>query len=139
MTIKERAEALRALYAANPELFTEFIQSLADSVGMQGPATQLGSFNCPHCGVQFSVVSTARSSGGTSSRRRSSLKGSVNPLLVRLAKVKGVMVGDIHKQFSKQIGSRAKKMTRDEIRQSKIDWMKSELARLEGGRKTSAM
>jgi Flp pilus assembly CpaE family ATPase len=60
----------------------------------------------------------------------------VNPLLVRLAKQKGVMVGDVHMEFTKTLGSKAKSLTKEEIREKKIEWMKAELARL--GKKGNA-
>lgn len=135
---KRKASALKALYAANPEMFGEFIQSLAESVGLPAAGQELSTFTCPSCGSGFSISAKSSSTPRVRQATRTRRGGSVNPLLVKLAKKKGVMVGDVHNEFSKHLGSQVKGMNKDAIRQKKIEWMKAELSRLEKKRRAAA-
>jgi hypothetical protein len=38
------------------------------------------------------------------------------------------MVGDVHKEFSKTMGSKIKGLRKDEIREKKHEWIRSQLA-----------
>jgi hypothetical protein len=56
----------------------------------------------------------------------------------KLARQKGMMVGGVHKEFSKAMGSRLKGLSKEEFRIKKHDWIKSELAKGRTKKKTAA-
>jgi hypothetical protein len=53
----------------------------------------------------------------------------LNDLLIELARMRRTTTGTINGQFKKIMGRKIKKLDKREQRQTKVEWLKSELAK----------
>ena len=72
------------------------------------------------------MVLSLQTRGGTGARKRPS-KGTTFALILELAKLRGVMVGDINREFTKRLGRSAKTITKEAYRSKKEKWLKQEI------------
>ncbi len=126
----EKISGLKKLFEAHPELLQGFLRELGIKETVPEPA---GTFMCPNCAasIQFSISpgnSHRRGSGsaaGGDVRRQTE----VNTLVIQLARLRGTMTGKIHAEFTKKLGPQAKKITRQQYRTRKEQWLRAEITK----------
>jgi hypothetical protein len=136
---------LKALYQEDPNIVQSVLKALNDELNITANAP-LVSFECPNCDTPITVSVGAAPSrrsrriGGPAKRRKSNFASGLNLLVLRAAKLRGTMVANIHSDFTRLIGGKAKARTmpKEVYRQRKERWLKSEIAKYSRRRKISA-
>ena len=132
-------KALRALKDANPRLFAQFMDLLAEDLGI-GAESSSGSLTCPNCSAEFQVslssspsrtAQTRQPRGGRGQRRRNwnPKPKSLFNLLVTLAKIRRTTTGGVSAEFNRTMRSKVKGLSAAEVREVKIKWLNDEIAK----------
>lgn len=133
-------KALKALKDANPRLFSQFMDLLAEDLGIGGEGSA-GTLTCPNCRAEFEVMlnAAARSQQTRQSKSRGARPGrrrNWNPkpkslfnLLVTLAKIRRTTTGGVSAEFNRTMRSKMKGLSTAEIRELKIKWLTDEIAK----------
>lgn len=143
-TLQEKSiimnKALKALKDANPRLFSQFMDLLAEDLGIGGEGSA-GTLTCPNCRAEFGVMlnAAARSQQTRQSKSRGARPGrrrNWNPkpkslfnLLVTLAKIRRTTTGGVSAEFNRTMRSKMKGLSTAEIRELKIKWLTDEIAK----------
>jgi hypothetical protein len=135
-------KALKALKEANPRLFTQFMDLLAEDFGIGGD-TLAGTLTCPNCQSEFQVALNSASAQGAQPRQTRRRKDATvarrrnwNPkpkslfnLLVTMAKIRKTTTGGVSAEFNKTMRSRIKGLKPADVREVKIKWLQDEIAK----------
>lgn len=123
--------ALENLRRSNPRAFDQFMKALSDDLGVGA-----SSFTCPNCHAKLEIVVAeaggrrGRPAAGVARARKSTRAADgLNDLLIELARMRRTTTGTINAQFKKTMGRKIKKLDKREQRQTKVEWLKSELAK----------
>lgn len=122
----EQINGLKKLFQTYPELLQGFLRELGVGETIVEPA---GTFRCPSCAatIQFSISTAA--GGGTGTRKGRQPQAEINSLVIQLARLRGTMTGKIHAEFTKKLGAQAKKITKQEYRTRKEQWLRAEITK----------
>ena len=136
-------KALKTLKEANPRLFAQFMELLAEDLGI-GNEKSAGSLTCPNCQSEFQValssasvqVEQPRQGRARAGTTRGARRRNWNPkpkslfnLLVTMAKIRRTTTGGVSAEFNKANRSRIKGLKPAEIREVKIKWLTDEIAK----------
>jgi hypothetical protein len=136
-------KALKALKDANPRLFTQFMDLLAEDFGIGGDMSA-GTLTCPNCQSEFQVALNSTSAQVAQPRQARTRKGPArvgrrrnwNPkpkslfnLLVTMAKIRKTTTGGVSAEFNKTMRSKIKGLKPAEVREIKIKWLQDEIAK----------
>jgi hypothetical protein len=141
MKTKSKVSSLNAIRDADPRLVRSLMKALSEelkrSVSLQ---SRVVSFICPNCDAKLGVTirsgkEAGRKVGGGIKRRRSNFASGVNKVVLQLAKLRGSMTADVHRDFTKLLGGKARKMSKEEYRERKLAWLRSEIAKSRGRRR----
>lgn len=141
-TRRSKIPSLNALHDADPHLVKSLMRALSDELKKSAvPQARVVSFMCPNCDAKLGVSirpGKATNRKGSIRLRRSNFASGVNKVVLQLAKLRGSMTADIHRDFTKLLGPKAGKISKEEYREKKLSWLRGEIARFKGRRKISA-
>ena len=119
--------ALEKLKRSNPDLYRTFTEALAENLGLE-KRQAVASFLCPSCRTPLEITLPSKERA-TQRRRTGTALPPINALLIAAARAKKTTTGTVNTEFSQKFRKQIKKLQPLEVRNLKIKWLKSELAR----------
>lgn len=139
---RSRIPSLNAIHDADPHLLKSLMKALSDELKKSAsPQARVVSFMCPNCDAKLGVSirpGQQMNNKGSVRLRKSNFASGVNKVVLQLAKLRGSMTADIHRDFTKLLGPKASKISKEEYREKKLAWLRSEIAKFKGRRKAVA-
>jgi hypothetical protein len=141
-TRKSTIASFNSLYDTDPQLLESVLRALNDELKkVAAPQTRVVSFICPNCDALLGVSMRPNKHNikrTPAKPRKSNFASGVNKVVLQLAKIRGTMTANIHREFTKLLGSKVNKISKEEYRQKKLAWLRSEIGKSKGRKRTSA-
>lgn len=141
-TRKSTIASLSTLYDADPQLLESVLRALNEELKkVAAPKSRVVSFICPNCDAVLGVSIRPGKQNFkkiSTKPRKSNFASGVNKVVLQLAKLRGTMTANIHREFTKLLGPKVNKISKEEYRQKKLAWLRAEIAKSKTRKKTSA-
>ena len=141
-TRKSTIASINNLYDADPQLLESVLRALNEELKkVATPQARVVSFICPNCDALLGVSMRPGKQNAkkvSTKPRKSNFASGVNKVVLQLAKIRGTMTANIHREFTKLLGPKVNKISKEEYRQRKLDWLRSEIAKSRGRKRTNA-